>query len=384
MHLDYFFFYTEANLVCVIILGILLIHSRLNSTRQEKLIWYVRTLAAHILYFLSDIGWAAVFSGQLPQTRFLVVLFNFLNYFLLSLIAYEWFMYTAASIRMKSRNSSRFRILWLLPMVLSVLVLVLLYVVSPEILIRENNELTDLYYPMMIAAPIIYLVTSQSISLSRARRAESKEDAQLFLQIGLYPLCILGFGLIQTFAMNAPLFCFGCTVVMMVFYIRNLQVLVSVDSLTRLNNRGQISRYMQQVRFRENIRSYAMMIDIDNFKKINDTHGHAEGDRALILVSEVLKQAVEKTRSAVFLGRYGGDEFTIFFQCAEGDILPDQLLATAREMLEERQEETYLPYVLKISAGYDLLRDRKDTLEDCLVRADERLYQNKRAANVGR
>ena len=34
MHLDYFFFYTEANLVCVIILGILLIHSRLNSTRQ--------------------------------------------------------------------------------------------------------------------------------------------------------------------------------------------------------------------------------------------------------------------------------------------------------------------------------------------------------------
>ncbi len=384
MQLDYFFFYTEANLVCIIILGILLIHSCLNSTRQEKLIWYSRTLATHILYFLSDIGWAAVLSGNLPRTRLLVVLFNFLNYFLLSLIAYEWFMYTAASIRMKSRNSSKFRILWLLPMVLSILAVVLLFIISPETLVRESNELTNLYYPMMIAAPIIYLVTAQSLSLNRARRAESKEDAQQFLQIGLYPICILGFGLIQTFAMNAPLFCFGCTVVMMIFYIRNLQVLVSVDSLTRLNNRGQISRYMQQVRFRENIRSYAVMIDIDNFKKINDTFGHAEGDRALMLVSDVLKQAVERIRSAVFLGRYGGDEFTIFLQCAEGDVPPDQLLATIREMLEERQAETDLPYVLKISAGYDLLRDRKDTLAACLNRADEKLYQNKRAANVGR
>ena len=78
MQLDYFFFYSEANIVCIVILGILLIHSRMHGTRQEKQIWYDRTLVAHILYFISDILWAAVLSNQLPRIRPLIVTMSFL------------------------------------------------------------------------------------------------------------------------------------------------------------------------------------------------------------------------------------------------------------------------------------------------------------------
>ena len=97
MQLDYFFFYTEANIVCIVILAILLVHDRFHSTRQEKQIWFDRTVIAHILYFISDIGWAAVISGNLPRSRGLVILFNFLNFILLSLNSSGWFMYMAAS-----------------------------------------------------------------------------------------------------------------------------------------------------------------------------------------------------------------------------------------------------------------------------------------------
>ena len=92
MQLSYFFYYTESNIICIIILGILLIHNRKHSTRQEKQIWYDRTIIAHILYFLTDIGWAAVIGGELPRTRLIVILLNFLNYLFLGLMAYSWFI----------------------------------------------------------------------------------------------------------------------------------------------------------------------------------------------------------------------------------------------------------------------------------------------------
>jgi len=381
MQADYFFFYAEANIVCIITLGFLFFFNRAHSTRQEKEIWFERTLIAHILYFLSDIGWAAVLGGQLPRTRFLILLFNSLNYVFLSLMAYNWFMYMAASTKLKFVTSRQKRLYCLLPMVISCLAIVIAYLADPEFWVSPSGELAPLYYPMLIAAPVIYLFSAFVLSMIQAGRAESREDAALYRLIGIYPLGVLLFGLIQTYTMDAPLFCFGCTIMMLFFYIRNIQAQVSIDPLTHLNNRGQINRYMRQVKYRDNVKTFAMMMDIDNFKKINDTFGHAEGDRALVLVSDVLKKAVDRP---VFLGRYGGDEFTLFFQCGEGDTLPDQAVEKIRALLKEKQQDAHLLYNLSISVGYDRLRDKNDTLEACLNRADQKLYENKRAARIGR
>ena len=384
MQLDYFFSYAEANVVCIIILGILLWHGRTHGTRTEKQIRYDRTIIAHILYFVSDIGWAAVIGGHIPRTRFTVVLFNLLNLILLGLLAYEWFMYMAVSVRLEFRNRRTAPLLCLIPIVLSVAFVVISYIIKPDIWVNAQEEPTPWYHPMMVAAPLVYLISAFICSMNRARKAESKDDAQFYRLVGIYPMGVLASGLIQAFTMNAPLFCFGCVIMMMFFYIQNMQTMVSVDSLTRLNNRGQISRYMRQNRFRENVKAYSLMLDVDNFKHINDTYGHAEGDRALILVSEVLKQTVERVRSAVFIGRYGGDEFTIFFQCGEGDTTPEEAMETVRAALQEKHRENNLPYPLNVSYGYDALRDRNDTLEESLKRADHNLYKNKKAAHIGR
>ena len=60
MHLDYSFFYAEASIVCILILGILLLHSRKYSSRQEKQIWFDRAVIAFMLYFAADIFWSAI------------------------------------------------------------------------------------------------------------------------------------------------------------------------------------------------------------------------------------------------------------------------------------------------------------------------------------
>ena len=378
MSLEYFIFYIEANVVSILILGLLLINDRLQSTRQEKQIWFNRTIVVHILYFISDMCWAAVLSGQLPRTRLHVGLFNFSNLVLLSLLAYEWFLYMAASEEMPFRKSIRRRALCRIPIIVAVLVMVIAYIAAPEFWISAEGELNSWYYPMLIAVPVLYLMAAFFLSMANARKEKTREKKHLYRLIGIYPLGVLLFGLIQTFILNAPRFCLGCTVMMLTFYIQNLQAQISVDSLTRLNNRGQINRYMDQAQYRENTVITAMMLDIDRFKTINDTYGHGEGDRALILVSEALKQAAGKLAAPVFLGRYGGDEFTVFIQGTAGDGTPEQMIEAIRLALAEKQAKNRLPYDLEISVGYDSLKDKNDTMEACLARADEKLYEDKK------
>ena len=383
MTLDYFFFYTEANIVCIVIFAILLRHERLYSTRQEKQIWFNRTMIAHILYFLSDIGWAAVISGNLPRTRALVILFNFLNFVLLSMISYGWFMYMAASEDMILGKTWKQRRLLCLPMMISITVIVVAFIAAPRFWVNDAGELNTWYYPLMLAAPLIYIIGSAVISLINAKKADTREKKQLYRLIGLYPLSVVFFGLLQLIALNAPLFCFGCTVMMLYFFIQSMQSQISLDALTKLNNRGQIERYMKQVRYRENLPVYAAMIDIDHFKKINDTFGHAEGDRALILMAEAMKQTSERIGENAFIGRYGGDEFTMIVQSAKEGIM-EQVTDWLRDFAHQKQEENHLRYALDVSIGYDLLRDGKDTMEACLKRADKKLYENKRAAGTDR
>ncbi len=383
MTLDYFFFYTEANIVCIVIFAILLRHEQLYSTRQEKQIWFNRTMIAHILYFLSDIGWAAVISGNLPRTRALVILFNFLNFVLLSVISYGWFMYMAASEDMILGKTWKQRRLLCLPMMISITVIVVAFIAAPRFWVNDAGELNTWYYPLMLAAPLIYIIGSAVISLINAIKADTREKKQLYRLIGLYPLSVVFFGLLQLIALNAPLFCFGCTVMMLYFFIQSMQSQISLDALTKLNNRGQIERYMKQVRYRENLPVYAAMIDIDHFKKINDTFGHAEGDRALILMAEAMKQTSERIGENAFIGRYGGDEFTMIVQSAKEGIM-EQVTDWLRDFAHQKQEENHLRYALDVSIGYDLLRDGKDTMEACLKRADKKLYENKRAAGTDR
>lgn len=378
MGFDYFVFYTEASLVCVIILAMILITDRMFHTKQEKQIWFSRAIFAFILYFISDACWAAMLSGMFPKIRFFAVLFNYTNYILLSLMGYGLFAFIAVSGKMSFFNSIRNRRLCFIPVVVSVLFISIAYVTNPLFWINENNELNALYFPLMIAVPSLYLIAGFIISVAYALRSELREEKRRYLVIGSVPFGVMAFGMIQVVALNAPTFCFGCTIMWLWFYIQNTKALISVDDLTHLNNRGQINRYLEQIRYSEDSRVIILMIDIDRFKGINDRYGHAEGDRALVIVSDALRQTCAKINASVFLGRYGGDEFTIIIQNPIDEDHTERLITLLRNNLAEKRQENSLPYELDVSIGYDEVTDGNDSVYACMNRADEKLYIDKR------
>lgn len=383
MGFDYFVFYTEASLVCVIILTMILITDRMFHTKQEKQIWFSRAISAFILYFISDACWAAMLSGMFPKIRFFAVLFNYTNYILISLMGYGLFAFIAVSGKMSFFNSIRNRRLCFIPVVVSVLFISIAYVTNPLFWINENNELNALYFPLMFAVPSLYLIVGFIFSVAYAFRSELREEKRRYLVIGSVPFGVMAFGMIRVVALNAPTFCFGCTIMWLWFYIQNTKALISVDDLTHLNNRGQINRYLEQIRYSEDSRVIILMIDIDKFKGINDRYGHAEGDRALVIVSDALRQTCDQINASVFLGRYGGDEFTIIIQNPKDEDHTERLITLLRNNLAEKQQENSLPYELDVSIGYDEVTDGNDSVYACMTRADEKLYIDKQR-NAGK
>jgi diguanylate cyclase (GGDEF)-like protein len=169
-----------------------------------------------------------------------------------------------------------------------------------------------------------------------------------------------------------------------VFLLEKTEQLAITDSLTGLYNR----RYFLE-RFNEEINRARLyddkltltIVDIDHFKKVNDTYGHPAGDRVLNQLAHVLQQRLRETD---FLARYGGEEFVMFFPRTE--------MAAARQVIEDirqivSRQRFYLPdpgnYIqISISAGLAGLSEAESRRsDDFLRRADTALYQ---AKNSGR
>jgi diguanylate cyclase (GGDEF)-like protein len=160
---------------------------------------------------------------------------------------------------------------------------------------------------------------------------------------------------------------------------RQLEQLAVTDALTSLHNR----RYLVQELEREFKRSKrynhvcgVLLLDIDHFKKVNDTFGHPVGDRVLTLVSDVLKSAV---RTTDVVGRFGGEEFMILAPETGLDALA-LIAERIRSHVAERSvaAQPGLPAVT-VSIGAATSDHRDAASSDALVRlADEALYQAKR------
>jgi len=153
--------------------------------------------------------------------------------------------------------------------------------------------------------------------------------------------------------------------------------LATVDSLTSLLNKRTVTRALAEEltkRLRYPGALSILLIDIDDFKSLNDTHGHLLGDRALQAIGEILRRNLRKPDRA---GRFGGDEFLV--------ILPEtgpEGAATLAERLRTDLErataaEVGLPGRVTGSIGVATYPADGDTCESLLEHVDVAVYRAK-------
>ena len=382
---DYLSYYVESTIICLVIFGIMLGNDFMNTDRQEKQIKYDRALVAFMAYYVSDVFWAAVRDGAIPRSLFSVALTNFANAVLMAAITYAWLEYVLAVEEVPNRNKKSSKITMVLPFVVSTIALLCTFLFAPQVLVDDKYMVTPVYSVFQLAVPFIYIGAIVVYTIRKARVEENPIEKKRQLFIGCFPLMVIFCGLTQIVLLpDIPVFCFSSTIFMLVLYVQSMNNRVSKDSLTGLNNRGQLVRYVSQ---KSNIhiegrRTFVIMIDVNDFKKVNDTYGHAEGDRALMIVADSLKDVIRRHDMPVFLGRYGGDEFVIVAHPAgEEEIEP--LITEIRSRIEEKCGDYHAPYVLSVGIGYDELLENNDSFQKCIQRADDKLYLDKDYRKTG-
>jgi diguanylate cyclase (GGDEF)-like protein len=158
---------------------------------------------------------------------------------------------------------------------------------------------------------------------------------------------------------------------------RQLQHLAEHDSLTHLPNRRQIFVLLNHAleRAAKNRRHVAVFfMDIDNFKNLNDSMGHAFGDQVLACVGQRLK---ETAQAFGFAGRLGGDEFTAVYEDAASAA---DLLEAGRRLVETFDRPLSIEgreVVVRASVGASLYPDHGHRAEDLLSAADAALFRAK-------
>ena len=364
-------YYIEANAVCILIFGIMLLHNHFNIDRQEKQIKFDHALVAFMLYFLADCFWAAITTEMIPKTRFSVVLDSFFLYIFMGATVYFWLGYVKAYIQVPNRNRLLDRFAVVFPFLVSTAALIVHYLIAPQTLIDGAQDILPAFSIYIAVVPDIYIAAILFYTLRKARNEEDRAVKRRYLFIGFFPLLVTIGGLVETaFFPHVPIYCFTCLILMLVFYIQSIMGQVSLDPLTGLNNRGQLTRYVSQKSnlYQAGKQNAVVMMDVDNFKGINDTYGHEEGDKALVSIADSLKKVMNRRSIPCFLGRYGGDEFILI-------VHPDtkeEIDGLVREIRDEVEQHDF-----SISIGYDALRDGEDSIKNCIQRADEKLYQDK-------
>lgn len=148
-----------------------------------------------------------------------------------------------------------------------------------------------------------------------------------------------------------------------------------VDPLTKVYNRSAGTQYIVKALAEMNPgeTSAFMLLDLDHFKRLNDTLGHMRGDDALKNVAEIL---MNHFRKYDIVCRLGGDEFVVFIQRIPIEVL-DRVLISLLKKMELDYERGDVKVSITISAGVALVPEHGNTFEELYEKADQALYQVK-------
>jgi diguanylate cyclase (GGDEF)-like protein/PAS domain S-box-containing protein len=157
---------------------------------------------------------------------------------------------------------------------------------------------------------------------------------------------------------------------------QGLRTLAELDELTGIYNRRRFQEEVEKQlraarRFGDPLT--LMLLDVDGFKKINDTYGHQTGDKALQVVARALRGAVRETD---LIGRLGGDEFVALLTRAD-DRGVDRVIGALRRALRVDDPAAGVSFSIEVSVGIARSDGVDETCESLLHRADRAMYAEK-------
>ncbi|MGF1711407.1 GGDEF domain-containing protein [Vibrio kagoshimensis] len=235
--------------------------------------------------------------------------------------------------------------------------------------LRSNSKFTEIFY--LIPRKSISAELKQFINgLINCPSTESFEYSLLINNEKRY------YKINRSEVINGEIECSALEITDFILAKQEAEILLLTDSLTRISNRYCFNQYIQGCKKNSIDELTVMMLDLNGFKKINDTYGHAAGDQLLIEVAKKLSELLTNKTQKLF--RLGGDEFVILLE-GRFDILKTESLA------KEIQEAVTTPicylnnhFSSSTSIGVDHYQSLSGmSIERTLHNADVAMYEAK-------
>lgn len=339
---------------------------------QERL--FIALVYTNIALCFSDaIAWSL---EKTPGTLNYILNYIFTSsaFVAIPMLTYNWFLYSLFSIFRDNALLEKYKKYKKLLIIFSLALTITNYFTHFLFYLDENNSFHwgTLFYHLMFTCFSFFLFTVVMIIYNRKKIRAGHFAPMLFFAVPTLISSILAI-----FIYGIAISWVGTTLAIFIIYLFIQSQRLGTDYLTNLYNRRELSEYLQnRIRGRRsNERFGIIMIDINQFKKINDNWGHSVGDEVLIAHSKILKSSF---RSGEFISRHGGDEFIVIMEANSIDDVTAAVKRFVNSINLFNKTNTYL-WELSVSIGYDLYDPSSSDLsiDELLNHVDKLMYKAK-------
>lgn len=370
--------YLQINLIPILALIIM----RANTGKTLTYSWRSRALrfmmVLLVLTMVLNMAARLLNGIQLPGVGIVLWICNLVYFALLDFTIYLWYLYVQDIVD----NGIGQRGIKVLGPSMPLIVFLVVLVTSPWTgaifyIDADNCYVRGKLFAVHVVVTLIYALGATILALNHCRRETQEERCKELLCLAGFVILPMCGGILQVVFYGLELMLPFTAASLLMIYIDVQQRQVTRDALTGLNNRRRLEQYLTELDEQDwgKDSCHLILLDVNRFKKINDTYGHVTGDSVLKLVADQMKKVYGNTHS--FLARYGGDEFVIVLK-GKTDSEAAESLRTLHESIAKMNWGEGSPWKITVSAGcarYGEVPMR--SVRELMKLADSRMYEEK-------
>lgn len=375
----YQLYYLQTNVICLCVLICIFCMYQNNCIKKAvDDIFFISLLVEVGMYCLADMTAALFKYTNFVGTREILYFANGLYIVIPAVIAFTWERYVSA--RLEGLGYHKTMIGNVLGFV--VLFCAFLTVLSPVTEFAFYLDAENLYhrnfggYLVPLACWLYFAYTTWHVVriMHTVESIDEEYNVRALMYFAFVPFVT---SVLQLLFYGITIIQVGFTLSILSVFLINQQNQISKDELTGLNNRREYEKFLHNMGRAESD-MILCMVDVDRFKQINDSYGHAEGDKVLKRVAGILNNACKKAGENLFLARYGGDEFVLAGRNC-GVEIADAIQALIQNEIRELNAlgEYGCDISVSIGVSHGKVQSRKDVRE-LLHRADIKMYEAKK------
>jgi len=370
--------YCEINLLCAAILFIMAY--RVNKTSVDNSVKKKSFLTAIILCGFGnilDVLWELGVKNVVAFSEISMYTINSGYFVLYGIASLCWYIFSKTVGKRPVLKEKKRIVFYLIPVFVLIALSIISYFTKWFMYFDENGvyHRGPVFFVQHILAYAYLIVAAiDNVKVMLSRKEFADKDTYSTLILFAVPPVVSVF--LQIAFQNLPVLSTFPAISFLLVYTNSLQIQISLDPLTGIFNRRkflmELSEAMRNSHKYQHL--YLFFIDLDEFKNINDTYGHYDGDVILQLVADSLQSVCI---SDGICTRYGGDEFAILKNFHDENNVP-AFCDHVKQAIEERRVREKIEYNVGLSIGYTKVDTQNDTVKSLIQRADKAMYESKR------